>query len=452
MGAASSTGGTPTLLTWDDLGDLDVAALPSQTRLRITVALDEREDKRVEAYLPHSGRRLGVFDIRAAHIFQPFEIALERTAAAALAAEGLGLRLLEGATPLWIHHEPGGGPGPCAALMPHLLAASADSPSTVRLAQMYRRLASLASLQFFGWQEGCVLNGLSDLAGGGILSQALVRETMARHFSHFFDAHGNLVYEDDFSRPADGRIYGIECTLPFVALAEHDPSHPALREAVQFWRGSILSDGVVQDADMLSAEGSYTLAYPMAVLARTLDQPDLHDIARRQLRLRRDRLWVGGQFYLRVYQDGRLSFPAWCRGLAWYLLGLVRTLVILPPDQADADLRDECLRVAGWVAAQQAADGLWACFVDQPQVAPDTAGSAGLAAALALGVRHGLLPPGFRAVAERTRDALIERLTPDGFLTGVAQVNKRDEAFQASDYRVISQMGMGLLAQLVSAC
>jgi hypothetical protein len=40
---------------------------------------------------------------------------------------------------------------------------------------------------------------------------------------------------------------------------------------------------------------------------------------------------------------------------------------------------------------------------------------------------------------------------PDGFLGGVAQANKGGERLQRGDYRVIYQMGMGLMAQLIAA-
>lgn len=82
---------------------------------------------------------------------------------------------------------------------------------------------------------------------------------------------------------------------------------------------------------------------------------------------------------------------------------------------------------------------------------PDNGGSAGIAAALALGVKAGLLSAAMREPAARAAQALSAALTPDGFLKGVAQVNKGGEALQRDDYRVISQFGMGLLAQLYAA-
>jgi hypothetical protein len=50
--------------------------------------------------------------------------------------------------------------------------------------------------------------------------------------------------------------------------------------------------------------------------------------------------------------------------------------------------------------------------------------------------------------AVRALDGVTRNLTADGLLHGAAQSNRGGEALQRSDYRVISQMGMGLLAQL----
>lgn len=407
--------------------------------LRLSVAIDEREAKRVEAVLPRSGRLIGTFDIRYAHIFQPFEILVSAADANAIADEGLELRLTEGQSPLWLLHDPDGQSEP--ALMPHLLV---DPPDN-RLKAMIDRLASKASLQFFGWQEGCVLNGILDLANAGVLDRATAESAIYGHLRTFFDETGRLSYEDDWSRPREGDIYGIECTLPFAVLAQLQPEHPALRDAVAFWLKA-RRENAVQDDDMLSAEGGYTVAYPMTQLALTLELPELIEIAFEQLRLRK-RLFQEGAFYLRVYDDGRRSFRNWCRGVAWYLLGLARTLALAPAP----DLQQELQRAATWIVTYQRGDGLWSCFVDEPTVAADTAGSAGIAAALALGVQHGLLPPDFGLPAQRALDGLTAQLTPDGFLGGVAQVNKAGEALQRGDYRVISQMASGMMGQLVAA-
>lgn len=427
--------GHTTRLHWNAFPEVTDAV-----RLRVSVAIDEREVKQVEVFLPESGRIVGVLDIRYAHIFQPFEIHIAAQDANAIRSEGLGLRLREGTQPLWLLHDPSGQAEP--ALMPHLLVTPPADP----LVAMIDRLASKASLQFFGWQEGCVLNGLMDLANAGVLPRDRALRAIESHFQHFFTPDGQLSYEDDWSRPREGEIYGIECTLPFAVLAQWQPSHPALQSAVAFWLAAG-RDGRVQDDDMLSAEGGYTVAYPMTQLALTLDEPALMTGAMQQLRLRRDRLFVDDALYLRVYDDGRRSFRNWCRGAAWYLLGLARTLALTPSVELTAAFQ----AAAAWVVRFQQPDGLWSCFLDEPAIRPDTAGSAGIAAALALGVQHGLLDTAYVEPARRALTGLTAHLTPDGFLGGVAQVNKAGEGLQRSDYRVISQMASGMMAQLVAA-
>ncbi len=141
------------------------------------------------------------------------------------------------------------------------------------------------------------------------------------------------------------------------------------------------------------------------------------------------------------------------RGVAWYLLGLARTLPLLDDHDGADDLIAECRRAGAWALRHQRPDGLWSCYLDEPRTGADTSGSAGIAAALALGVPGQLLPsPGAgRAAADRALAALTRHLTPDGFLGGVAQLNKGGEALQRGGYRVLSPMAMGLMAQLIAA-
>jgi len=58
------------------------------------------------------------------------------------------------------------------------------------------------------------------------------------------------------------------------------------------------------------------------------------------------------------------------------------------------------------------------------------------------------LPHYLSTKVERTWEGLMQHLTPDGLLKQVAQSNKGGETLQRSGYRVISQMGMGLMGQL----
>ncbi len=428
----------PVALRWD------TPPAAGAARLRVSVAIDERDARRVTVTLNGTGRTLGVLDIRYAHIFQPFELALSAGDASAAAEHGVTLHLGGGSTPLWLLHDPDGHHDLSRALMPHLLG-PVDSPAS---GAFIDRLASLDSLQFFGWQEGCVLVGLRDLAGCGLLSADRADEAIRAHMAMFFDADGRLDYEDDWSRPRAGDIYGIECTLPFAVMAGVLPDHPAIHSALTFWRSLWEQhDGAIQDPDMLSAEGSYTVGYPLAVIGQQRGEPEWTAMALAQLRLRRA-LFDGERHALRILPDGTRTFVNWCRGVAWSLLGLTRTLAVIP--DPPADLIHDVQRLGAWALAQRSGP-LWPTFLDEPNTPVDTSGSAGIAAALALAARHGWLPDTARAAASETLDALHSTLTPDGFLGGVAQVNKAGEGLQRDPYRVISQFGMGLMAQLMAA-
>ncbi|CAG7649401.1 hypothetical protein PAESOLCIP111_05859 [Paenibacillus solanacearum] len=449
-------------LAWPDADEAlaeQMRSAPATGRLRIAAALDFREARHVEVFLPESGSILGRMDIRYAYAFQLFELPLTREQMEAALREGVGLSVeggedSQGGSPLWIFDELGGDPAKrCFA--PHLyIDAGPERPWAERFLE---RTASLASLQPFGWLEGCVLDGLYDLRD--VLGAGNVDPVIAAHLGQFMDAGGELQYEDLRGRAVAGAFTTIEATLPVGIIAKLQPNHPMVARAVSFWdsRG-MAAGGYVMDGDTVSAEGAYTVAYPLAAVAARLHRPELAEQAIRQLLLRRDRLAEGDHVHLRYdARTGTHSFRSWARAYAWYMLGMTRTWIELKASgfaglSGMAEIEAELRRVAGaalsWKRREEA---LWACFLDEPDTGIDTSGSAGIAAALALGAKHGALPGACFAEAEASLNALASYLTPDGILSGVAQHNAGGLALQHSGYRVLSQMGMGLMAQLYAA-
>lgn len=428
------------------------AGVAGPARLRVTTALDDREPRRVEVALAGAGgARLGELDLRFAHAIETFELVLPD--AAEVARRGVALRLLGAGEPLWFFGgasgEGGaatGGPALPVEFQAHLMTARAEVD---RRAEFRVRFGSLASLQTFGWMEGCVLDGLYELAQRRPAGPyAAAREA---HWRVFLPDGKRLVYEDPRSQPADGRVYGIEGGLPFADLARRDPRHPLVERFIAFARARTRADGAIQDGNTLSAEGTYTLGHPLAVMAAVRWEPELAVLARAQLRLRAERLWHDGALWLRRMDDNRRTFRGWARGVAWHALGVARSIEPLRVQGATAAEDAELRRIAAWVLPLQRADGLWACFLEErEQGRPDTSGSAGIAAALAAGARLGVLGPEAGTAARRTLAGLEPHLTPDGLLGGAAQSNRGGEDLQRGDYRVISQMGMGLMAQLLA--
>jgi len=455
---AFAVGSGPVILRLAAPGD---AAAAGPAALRLTTALDDRQPRIVEVSLAGAGaeaRVLGRFDLRFVHAIETFSLDLSGPDVAAVRARGLALRLVGEGAPLWFF---GGSitPGPAAVaaasvpplpaeFRPLLMPAPVGADRTV---EFHRRFASLASVQTFGWMQGCVFDGLRRLGENDPSGPWLAARDA--QWALFVPQPDRLVYEDPRSAPADGRIYGIEGALPFADLAFRAPASPLVDLFLTFARKHTRADGAIQDGATLSAEGSYTIAYPLAVVAAARRDAALADLARTQLRLRNERLWHDGAVWLRRTDKNTHTFRGWARGVAWHALGTARSIEPLRAMGDAAVAEAELRRLAAWVLPLQRVDGLWACFLEDPATAvPDSSGSAGIAAALALGARLGVLEPAAAAAARRALAGGRRHLTPDGLLGGAAQSNRGGEELQRSDYRVLSQMGMGLLAQLEAEC
>jgi rhamnogalacturonyl hydrolase YesR len=189
------------------------------------------------------------------------------------------------------------------------------------------------------------------------------------------------------------------------------------------------------------AETSYTCAYAMAALEGVRPGMGWGDQAVSHLLRQQAALVTKEGIWLRRSEDGsRHEFLNWSRGIAWYLLGLARSIPLLPPHSA---LIAEFTRASRWILGLQREDGLWGVFVHERDSLPDTSGSAGIAAALAIGVRQGWLPSEFQLPTRKCAKTLDLFLTDDGFLTGVAQSNKGGEDLQRGPLRVMAQFGLG---------
>jgi unsaturated rhamnogalacturonyl hydrolase len=425
----------PLVLAWPEL-----AADVKPTHFRIAIGLDERDEKAAEVFLPTSGRVIGTLDLRFVTQFQVYQLALKPDDVAAIRSEGVALRLTKGSD---LEVFTGGADVP-AALLPHLLVPGTASA----LEEYFARMNSLACVQQFGWMEGCVLDGLLDL---GEQPQHAAMKSMAQQHLALFFKDGNFIYENHLSAPSDGKIYGIEGGLPFAALARVEPQSSLLGLPLKSWELRRRPTGSIQDGEHMSSEGSYTIAYPLALIAKARGDEKLMQDALYQCRIRQARFFDGKEFWRTYNDDGKRGNRNWARGIAWQMVGLTRTLIVAKERQDISDLIIHLQRMAGWVIKLQREDGLWSVFADEPTLTPDTAGSAGIAAALALGAKHGWLDENARIAAEKTLTGLQQPLTLDGFLGGVSQSNKGGEGLQRSDYRSIYQMGMGLMAQLIAA-
>ncbi|MFC4597419.1 glycoside hydrolase family 88 protein [Cohnella hongkongensis] len=444
--------GQELILTWERTRSFPRLRLSADClRFRITVAVEMREMQRIEVFLARSGSTIGWIDVRCAYVFQPFELEMSLEMLDGIYEEGIGLRSAGTDDPLWIFDELDG-EEERQSFTPHLWMGKDGR----RIEGFLRNMQSLAALQPFGWLEGCVLDGMYDLRL--LLGEHSMEQAIDRHLRQFVDDSGRLRYEDLYGRPSDGSFSGIESTLPVGVMAKLHPDCPLVQEAAGFWLvRSPDANGSVTDGNTITAEGAYTVAYPMAAAAVGLRREKLAKMAIVQLLNRRDALTDGPDLYLRSYGDGRpRTFRNWARGYAWYMLGLTRTWLELHRSPYAGlpgmkEMAEEIRRIAEAALTRREPDGLWPCFLGEPETGAETSGSAGIAAALALGARSGLLDSRALMAAEESLRRLETHLTPDGFLSGVSQHNAGGEELQRGGYRVISQMGMGLMAQLYAA-
>lgn len=425
-----AVGAEPVHMKWEP----DEVAVPGELRMRISVASDVREVVRIAAMNASDGTVLGVFDLRFSYVLQIHEISIPVCHAGELLRSGVVLKMIEGTRPQWLFWSVRGSNGH----RPHLFV-----PTVVedRQSVAFQRLCSLDSLQPFGWLEGCVLDGLlawSDHMQRGPIAKDAIRD----HLRCFTGLGGSLFYENPKNLPADNGVYGAEGCLPFAVLARMDPGSPWLPIGEDFF-----TRWVAAGSTWHVAETSYTCAYAMAALNSIRPGIGWGDRAIAHLLRQQAALVTTEGIWLRRSEDAsRQAFLNWSRGVAWYLLGLARSLPLLPPHFA---LISEFIRASRWILQYQRNDGLWGVFVHEQESLPDTSGSAGIAAALAIGVAQGWLPPDCRRSSLKCRQALESYITDDGFLTGVAQSNKGGEELQRGPLRVMAQFGLGLYLLLL---
>lgn len=422
-----------------------IAQSGSPLFLRITSAIDIREEITFSVFLPESKTEIGQFDIKYAHPFQPFSIPVDSRFIEEINKQGIGFKMIKGENSVWFYS--------CdekqqdnLGLQPHLLIArEGDGKRSIR-----QNFLSMNSISPFGWIGGCVLDALWNMALQGD-SEALA--TLKLHLKKFLDPKKGIIYENSRTKPVDGSFHSIEDFLPFAAIAGIYPDHPSIQKAVDYLEMQKNEKGLIISGTTVSTEGCYTVAYPLATIAVKRNDIKLAQIALDQIFLRKQYLTDETGIYQRSSILGNKSFKNWGRGIAWYLLGTAKTLEKVMEFKGNhlnhfEELKEEFKRSAELVASWQRHEGYFSSFPDRQETTIDTSATAGIGAAFALGVKIGILDFRYQIKAKLASDSLSKYYTPDGFLSGVAQINRGGEALQESNYRVVSQFGLGLAFQL----
>jgi rhamnogalacturonyl hydrolase YesR len=301
------------------------------------------------------------------------------------------------------------------------------------------------SFATFGWIGGCVIDALFEEYKIG---NDKAYRTLQLHLSHFLDDEKGIIFENPNTIPLDGTFNSIEDFLPMAAIVNLYPDHISIDKALEFLMERKDGNGLIKTND-ITTEGCYTVAYPLAAIAAARKDKELAKSAMEQLLHRINHLTVEGAIYQRKNENGLSGFRNWSRGAAWYFLGMIKTIAILEENfNENFDLRQlkkAFKQHSAWVMTLQSEEGLWKGFLDQADATVDTSASAGIATAFVLGYQQGILEDSHLKSAQRCFVALKNHLSMDGFLKGVSQINRSGEKLQESDYRVMSQFGLGLM-------
>jgi len=415
--------------------------------LRLTAAIDFREEKSVIAYLPLSNEVIGEILMRFAHPFQPFELEISPKMAKKISREGVGFKMGKGTGDGWFYNVSSENLTP-NGLQPHIIAGTSSNIEEVFFDNLY----SMNSFSPFGWMGGSVQDALLEWQ---LLGDERARNTLKLHLDSYLDDKVGVRFEDPNTRPLDGVFNSIEDFVPFAAIVQIYPTHRAVELALDFCLQRLNADGIISGGS-ITTEGCYSLAYPLMAIAVSRNDAQLAQIALNQLLSRMRYLTDEEAIYQRSTLDGKKEFKNWGRGVVWYMLGVIKTIHKLRQTTFDFSEEKELLtssfvHMAAVMKLHQDTQGMWRGYVDQPNMAVDTSATAGIAAAMCWGVSLGILDNSYVQVAEKARDGMLHHVSPDGFVRMVSQINRGGEALQRSDYRVITQFGMGLLAQLMAA-
>lgn len=129
-----------------------------------------------------------------------------------------------------------------------------------------------------------------------------------------------------------------------------------------------------------------------------------------------------GLFYHQFNRQTRRTNGAfWGRGNGWALLGLVKTLRLLPVYHPGfKTLRRRLERLAAGLTAMQNAHGSWSTVLDQPDTYTESSLPAMFAVGIRAACRAGFIPSTLIDTADRAHAALLRILGEDGTLPALS--------------------------------
>jgi len=273
-------------LSWDNIA----VKSKDSARLRITSATDVREALALEVRTVVSNKKIADWNLQFAAYMQPFDLEVPRENLEEVLSEGIFLTIKKGTKPFWIFTNKNNHKTSPNTYLPHLLINDLVDKNAWE-----NRILSLGSVQTFGWQQGIVWDGLFEMSK----NSAKAKQVLAQQVDLYF-GNDTLIYAKYNNEKETNKINGVESILPFAILAQTNPKHPMLKKAIEFCEAHANKEGVIADGRgnnrLLKTEECYTISYPLAVMVKTFNCPDLALLAINTLKSRIRLLEKGGTY------------------------------------------------------------------------------------------------------------------------------------------------------------
>jgi unsaturated rhamnogalacturonyl hydrolase len=235
------------LLRWDDVsGD----TFDEGVYFRLTLASDLRTFQKFHVFTIDN-QLIDSIDLSLGTPFQPVQCKISKAYLSEVLDSGLKVQLKGPGVPVEVFTQTELG---LDNFLPHLLIPGGQPAREA----FFDKLASTACLTEYGWQEGCVLDGIALMAD---------KAEDGRRYQQNLEKHLSLIFPDEDSINHDYEQLSIEFTSCLAQLARHNPDHPEIEHVLAFWKSKTDTMGVVKDGNTIVVEGNYTVAWSLAVMS-----------------------------------------------------------------------------------------------------------------------------------------------------------------------------------------
>ncbi len=237
---------------------------------------------------------------------------------------------------------------------------------------------------------------------------------LARKFQHVNVMAPFAIFPDLYRRTGD--VYYRDTALEYGDWI--------VKNSVRTMTGALQHGGNLTEE--IWADTIFMVVLFLARLARLTGDATLAQEAARQLLLHLQYLQdpATGVLFHGYFcnEKSHKSGARWTRGNAWITVGTplilaeIQELVAVP-----AEIGERYRRLVAGLVKFQAANGLWATVMDQPDFYQETSGSAGIACGILKSIHAGVLPAAeYLPVVEKAITGVLSTLTPAGCVTGVS--------------------------------